>query len=176
MALLHLRKINYFKLNVCFFYGFFLSLLNGIYNTCAIHTQVNKQASVARILFAGFFGIFSTSINEILLDAQIKDYNTKLSTKPKLYDDSQNTTNTTPTASQLQTISHNYPYSLVPRNFRIIALTEHISIFSRYSYPQHPITHILTQPPNIDETYEPIIEQPLTTNFRSRKNHLFHPR
>ena len=43
--------------------GFLLSLLKGIYNTCAIHTQVNKQASVARILFAGFFGLFSTSMN-----------------------------------------------------------------------------------------------------------------
>ena len=44
------------------------------------HTQVNRQASVARILFARFFGIFSTSINKILLDAQIKEYKTKLST------------------------------------------------------------------------------------------------
>ena len=38
------------------FIGFLFSLLKGIYNTCAIHTQVNRQASVARILFAGFFG------------------------------------------------------------------------------------------------------------------------
>ena len=49
------------------FLGFLFSLLKGIYNPCAIHTQVNKQASVARILFTGFFGLFSTSINEILL-------------------------------------------------------------------------------------------------------------
>ena len=54
------------------FIGFHFSLLKGIYNTFAIHTQVNRQASVARILFAGFFGIFSSSINKILLDAQIK--------------------------------------------------------------------------------------------------------
>ena len=47
------------------FIGFLFSLLKGIYNTCAIHTQVNRQASVARILFAGFFGIFSSSINKI---------------------------------------------------------------------------------------------------------------
>ena len=33
------------------FIGFLFSLL-------AIHTQVNRQASVARILFAGFFGKF----------------------------------------------------------------------------------------------------------------------
>ena len=31
------------------FIGFFFSLLKGIYNTCAIHTQVNRQTSVARI-------------------------------------------------------------------------------------------------------------------------------
>ena len=62
------------------FIGFLFSLLKGIYNTCAIHTQVNRQASVARILFAGLFGIFSSSINKILLDAQIKEYNTKIAT------------------------------------------------------------------------------------------------
>ena len=48
----------------------FIGLLKGIYNPCAIHTQVNRQLSVARKLFAGFFGIFSTSISKILLDAQ----------------------------------------------------------------------------------------------------------
>ena len=36
------------------FTGFVFSFLKGIYITCAIHTQVNRQASVARILFAGF--------------------------------------------------------------------------------------------------------------------------
>ena len=43
------------------FNGFLFSLLKGIYNSYAIHTQVNKQASVARKFFAGFFGIFSSS-------------------------------------------------------------------------------------------------------------------
>ena len=55
------------------FLGFLFSLSKGIYNTCAIHTQVNRQASVARILFARFFGIFASSIKKILLDAQIKE-------------------------------------------------------------------------------------------------------
>ena len=54
------------------FIGFLFSQFKGIHKTCAIHTQVNRQASVARILFAGFFGIFSSSIKKILLDAQIK--------------------------------------------------------------------------------------------------------
>ena len=85
MDLPHLRKIDYAMFK---FLGFLFSLVKGIYNTCAIHTQVNKQASVARILVAGFFGIFSTSNNKILLDAQIKDYNTKLSTTPNTYDES----------------------------------------------------------------------------------------
>ena len=71
------------------FFGFLFSLLKGIYNTCSIHTQINKQASVAHILFAGFFGIFLTSINKMLLDAQINEYNQKLSTIPNAYDNSQ---------------------------------------------------------------------------------------
>ena len=65
----------------CLLFGFLFSLLKGVYNKCAVHTQVNKQASVARILFAAFFGIFSTSMNKILLDAQISDYK-KISTTP----------------------------------------------------------------------------------------------
>ena len=62
---------------------FRFSLLKGNYNTCAKHTQVNRPASVARILFAGLFGIFSSSINKILLDAQIKENNTKKIHKTK---------------------------------------------------------------------------------------------
>ena len=96
------------------FNGFLFSLLKGIYNTCAIHTQVNRQASVARILFAGFFGIFSSSINKIFLDAQIKEYKTKLSTNPNTYDDSKNDTNALPTAPHLP---NNHPSSLVLSKF-----------------------------------------------------------
>ena len=99
------------------FIGFLFSLLKGIYNSCAIHTQVNRQASVARILFAGFFGIFSSSINKILLDAQIKEYNTKISTRPNTYNEEHNNVDTTPTAPQILTLSQNHPLSLVPRNF-----------------------------------------------------------
>ena len=156
------------------FLGFLFSLLKRIYNTCAIHTQVSKQASAARIFFAGFFGIFSTPSNKILLDAQIKEYNTKLSTTPNTYDESRNDTNTTPTAPQLQNLHHNHPLSLVPPNFRNIALTDLIT--SRSNYPQSPIQHIITKQPNIDDTYEKIREQPHTTKFRSQNNHLFSPR
>ena len=125
------------------FLGFLFSLLKGIYSTCAIHTEVNKQASVARILFVGCFGIFSTSINKILLDAQVKEYNTKLSTTPKTYDESRNDTNITPTAPQLVNLNHKHPLSLVLRTFRNIALTDLIT--SRSNYPQSPIQHIITQ-------------------------------
>ena len=136
----------------------FFSLSKGIYNTCAIHTQVNKQASVARILFALFFGTFSTSINKILLDAQIKEYISKLSTTQNTYDESRNNTNTTPTAPQLQNLNHNHPLSLVPQNFRNLALTDLITL--RSNYPQSPIQHIITQKPRIEYTYEQNIEQP----------------
>ena len=93
------------------FIGFLFSLLKGIYNTCAIHTQVNRQASVARILFAGFFGIFSSSINKILLDAQIKEYNTKIATRQNTYDEEHNNVDITPTAPQLPPLPHNHPLS-----------------------------------------------------------------
>ena len=46
------------------------------------NTYTNKPTGKRRThLFAGFFGIFSSSKNKILLDAQIKEYNTKLSTR-----------------------------------------------------------------------------------------------
>ena len=147
------------------FLGFLFYLLKGIYNTCPIHTQVNKQASKARILFAGLFGKFSTSINKNILDTQIKEYNTKLSTTPNTYDKSQNDTNTTPTAPQLQNLNDNHPLTMVPQNFRNIALTNLIT--SRSNYQQSPIQHKITQQSSIEDTYEQIIEQPHTTNFRS---------
>ena len=103
------------------FIEFIFSLLKGIYNTQAIGTQANRQASAARILFAGFFGKFSKSINKIFLDAQIKENNIKLSTTPNTYNESYNNTNTLPTAPQVPSLNRNHPLSLVPRNFRNIA-------------------------------------------------------
>ena len=82
MALLRHRKVNY-KIRRVHFFGFIFTVLKGMYNTCAINQKVEKQASVARILFAGFFGIFSTSINKIQLEAQIRKYNKKISTTRK---------------------------------------------------------------------------------------------
>ena len=159
------------------FIGFLFSLLKGIYNTCAIHTQVNRQASVARILFAGFFGIFSSSINKILLDAQIKDYNMKISTlttRQNTYDEEHNKIEITPTAPQLPPLPQNHPLSLVPRNFRNLAITNNPN--SRPNIPQSPIQHIMTHHSQHDNTYEQIIEQPHTTTFQSQNSHFFSPR
>ena len=155
------------------FIGFLFSLLKGIYNTCAIHTQVNRQASVARILFAGFFGIFSTSINKILLDAQIKEYNTKIATRQNTYDEEHNNADTTPTAPQLPPLPHNHPLSLVPRNFRNLAITHNNF---RPTISQSPIQHIMPHHSQDENTYEQIIEQPHTTAFQSQNNNFFSPR
>ena len=156
------------------FIGFLFSLLKRIYNTCAIDTQVNRQASVARILFAGFFRIFSSSINKILLDAQIKEYNTKLSTNPKTHDDSNNSTNALPTAPHLPNLHHNHPLSLVSRNFRNLAITNPVNL--RPSDIQSTIQHMVTKHPPIDGTYEQIIEQPHITTFQPQINHFLSPR
>ena len=156
------------------FKGFLFSLLKGIYNTCAIHTQVNRQTTVARLLFAGFFGIFSSSKNKILLDAQIKEYNTKIATRQNTYDEEHNTIEVTPTAPQLPPLPQNYPLSLVPRNFRNLPITNNPN--SRPNIPQSPIQHIMTHHSQNDNTYEQIIEQPHTTTFQSQNNHLFSPR
>ena len=151
------------------FIGFLFSLLKGIYNTCAIHTQKNRQASVARILIAGFFGIFSSSINKILLDAQIKEYNTKISTRQKTYDEEHNNIEITPTAPQLPPLPQNHSLSLVPRIFRNLAITNNPN--SRPNITQSPIQHIMTHHSQKDNTYEQIIEQPHTTTFQSQHNH-----
>ena len=156
------------------FIGFLFSLLKGIYNTCAIHTQVNRQASVARILFAGFFGIFSSSKNKILLDAQIKEYNTKLATRPNTYGEEHNNVDTAPTAPQVPALPQNHPLSLVPRNFRNLAITNNPN-FRPHSI-HSPIQHIKTNHSQNDSTYEQIIEQPHTTTFQSQNNHFFSPR
>ena len=138
------------------------------------HTQVNRQASVARILFAGFFGIFSSSINKILLDAQIKEYNTKLSARPNTYDEEHNNVDIAPTAPQIPTLPQNHPLSLVPRNFRILAITNNPNF--RPSSAQSPIQQITTNHFQNDNNYEQIIEQPHTTTYQSQHNHFFSPR
>ena len=133
-------------------------------------TNTNKPTSKRSThTFCRIFGSFFRSINKILLDAQIKEYITKISTKSNTYDESQNNTNTSPTAPQLSSLHHSHPLSLVSQNFGNLALTNTTS--SRPNYLQSPIHHIVTQQTQNDDTYEKIIEQPFTTFFKSQDNH-----
>ena len=79
--------------------GFLFSLLKGIYNTCAIHTQVNRQASIICRIFWNIFIINKQNP----LKCTNKEYKTKLSTNPNTYDESNNNNNTNalPTAPHL---------------------------------------------------------------------------
>ena len=121
-----------------------------------------------------FFGILSSSINKILLDAQIKEYNTKISTRINTYDVEHNNVDTTPTAPQIPTLPQNHPLSLVFQNFRNLAITNNPNF--RPNTTQSPIQHIMTHHSQNDNTNEQIIEQPHTTTFQSQNNHFFSPR
>ena len=134
------------------------------------HTSQN-QARVARILFAGFFGLLPNSINKILLDAQISEYNKKISITTNTYDTLRDNRNTTPIAPQLQNFHIFHPFFLVSRNYRKTAKKDHMS--PSHSYPQSPISHIVVHQLNIGDTYEQIVEQPHTTNFCSQNNQFF---
>ena len=103
------------------------------------------------------------------MDAQIKEYNTKLAARPNTYDEEHNNVNTAPTAPQIPTLPQNHPLSLVPRNFRNLAITNNPSF--RPSSTQSPIQHITTNHSQNDTTYEQFIEQPHTTTFQSQHNH-----
>ena len=155
------------------FRGFLFSLLKGIYYTCAIHRQVNRQATVARILFAGFFGIFSSSKNKLLLDAQIKEYNTKISTRQNTYDEKHNNIEITPTAPHLPPLLQNHSLSVVPRNFRNLAITNNPN--SRPNIPQSPIQHIMTHHSKNDNTYKKNYRTTPHHHFSVSKKSLFQP-
>ena len=117
--------------------------------------------------FCRIFGIFSTSILfyiKMLLDAQIKECNTKISTTPNTYDESQNNTNATPTAPQLPGLHHSHP------------LAHTNTTNSRPNYVQSPIHHIVKQQSQNADTYEQIIEQPHTSTFQSQNNQFFSSR
>ena len=71
-------------------------------------------------------------------------------------------------------LPQNHPLSLVPRNFRNLAITNNPNF--RPNTAQSLIQHIMTHHSQNDNTYEQIIEQPLTTTFQSQNNHFFSPR
>ena len=64
---------------------------------------------------------------------------------------------------------NNHPLSLVPRNFRNLAITHNPNF--RLNTSQSPVQHIMTHQSQDDNTYEQIIEQPHTTAFQSQNNH-----
>ena len=136
---------------------------------CYTHTS-KPPSKLSTYIFAGFFGIFSSSINKILLDAQMKENNTKLATRPNTYDEEHNNIDTAP---QVPALPQNHPFSLVPRNFRNLAITNNPNFRNT---AQRPIQHITTNHSQNDNTYEQIIEQPHTTTFQSQHNHFFSPR
>ena len=89
-----------------------------------------------------------------LIINQIKEYNTKISTRPNTYDEEHNNVDTTPTAPQIPTLPQNHPLSLVPRNFRNLAITNNPNF--RPNTTQSPIQHIMTHHSQKDNTYEQI--------------------
>ena len=105
---------------------------------------------------------------------KIKEYNTKIATRQNTYDEEHNNVDITPTAPQLPPLPNNHPLSLVPRNFRNLAITHNPNF--RLTTSQSPIQHIMTHQSQDDNTYEQIIEQPHTTAFQSQNNHFFSPR
>ena len=132
------------------------------------NTYTSKETSKrSPYTFFRVFGIFSTSKNKTLLDAQIKQYNTKISTTPNTNHESQHNTNASPTAPHLPKLNHNYPLSLLTRNFRNLKLANILN--SRPNYIQNPIQLIVTQQLQSDD--EQIIEQPHITNVRFQNNY-----
>ena len=83
---------------------------------CYTHTGQSTSKCSTHTL-CRIFGIFSTSINKILLDAQIKEYNTKIATRQNTYDEEHNNVDITPTAPQLPPLPNNHPLSLVHEIF-----------------------------------------------------------
>ena len=84
-----------------------------------------------------------------------------------------------PSSSEISSITipalpQNHPLSLVPRNFRHLAITNNPNF--KQNSVHSPIQHITTNHSQNDNTYEQIIEQLHTTTFQSQNNHYFSPR
>ena len=83
---------------------------------CYTHSSKPPSKRSTYIICRMFWNIFIIN-NKILLDAQIKEYNTKLATRPNTYDEEHNNVDTASTAPQIPALPQNHPLSLVPRNF-----------------------------------------------------------
>ena len=157
------------------FIGFFSYYLKKSI-THARYAQGSRQVSVAKKLYAGFFGILSTSNNKILFDEQVIEINEKkLSTKPNTYDTPQDNTTSTPiTLSLSQTLSNQHPLKIIPQNHRN-ALTAAQHIHQNNNMQRNFISHIKFQTQSTNDTYKQIIENP-HKKFHSQNNQLFSPR
>ena len=105
---------------------------------CYTHTSKPPSKRSTYFICRIFWNIFIIN-KQILLDAQIKEYNTKLATRPNTYHEELNNVDTTPTAPQIPALPQNHPLSLVPRNFRNLAITNNPNF--RPSTAQSPIQH-----------------------------------
>ena len=138
------------------------SLLKEIYFTCAIHIQVDRQASVARISF--------------YLQDSLKYYPTlpvKSILTHSLVITKKNNITTIPAPSPLHILHNNHYFFLVPQNFRnTLSTTERMLRSSNLQ--RILIFHIALEEQTIDYTYKQIKEQPYS--LTSQNNHLFGPR
>ena len=151
MAILHLRKIYYIIRYVSLYWISVLITKRNLKQMRNTYTSKPTSKRSTHIICRIFFGIFSSSNNKILLDAQIKEYHTKLSTKPNKYDDSHNNTNILPTAPHLPNLHHNHPLSIISRNFRKLSITNPPNL--RPNNIQSPIQHIMDKlDHSIDQT------------------------
>ena len=80
------------------------------------HTSQPPSKCSTHIICRIFWNILLIH-NQNILDAQIKEYNTKLATRPNTYDEEHNNVDTVPTAPQVPALPQNHPLSLFPRNF-----------------------------------------------------------
>ena len=120
------------------------------------YTHTNKSPSkCSTYTICKVFLSFSSSISKIFLDVQIKEYNTKISTRQNTYDEEHNNVDTKPTAPQIPPQPQNHPLSLVPQNFRNLAITNNPNF--RPNTTQSPIQHIKTHHSQNDNTYEQLI-------------------
>ena len=60
------------------------------------HTSKPTSKCSTYTICRALFKIFSSSINKIILDAQIKEYNTKISTRQNTYDEHSQPPNSNP--------------------------------------------------------------------------------
>ena len=115
MARLHLRKMTVLS-SMLNFTGYLFSFLKGIYNTCAIHTKVNSQVSVARNSIARFFEIYPPLLMKFFSTCKLtrKKITNKNKSRTILNKTLQNSSYSTAKYTKITKIYHLLP--IIPRN------------------------------------------------------------